>query len=404
MRVLHTSDWHLGQSFYGKSRFEEHQAFLGWLLEQVREHSIDALIVAGDVFDTGTPPSYARALYNQFVVQMQRLACPMFILGGNHDSVAMLAESQSLLSCLNTYVVPNGTSAEQSTFIINDKNGQPGLVLAAVPYLRPRDLIRSEAGQTGQDKQQQLGDAIRDYYHSHYELALAKATELGADAPLPVVMTGHLTTVGATSSESVREIYIGSLDAFNANAFPPASYIALGHIHRGQLVAGSEAIRYSGSPIPLSFDEVSRSKQVLLAHFDEQALVKVESLAVPMYQKLMVVKGLLGEVEAELAKLVAMDESVWVSIALGSDELLSDLQQRLQAQVADSQVQVLQIKRLRSQRQLSAIDTGETLSELSVDEVFSRRLASEPYTEDEQLRLTALFKQVSMAAMEAPEA
>ncbi|MBV7315183.1 exonuclease subunit SbcD [Shewanella sp. NIFS-20-20] len=402
MRVLHTSDWHLGQSFYGKSRFEEHQAFLKWLLEQVREQAIDAVIIAGDIFDTGTPPSYARALYNQFVVQMQQLSCPVFILGGNHDSVAMLAESQSLLSCLNTYVVPCGCEPQDATFIIHDKSGAPGLVLAAVPYLRPRDIMRSEAGQSGLDKQQQLGLAIADYYQHHYDYALAKAQQLGALAPLPVVMTGHLTTVGASSSESVREIYIGSLDAFNAKAFPPASYVALGHIHRGQLVAGSEHIRYSGSPIPLSFDELGRGKQVLIAHFDGQSLERVVSVAVPLFQKLAVIKGQLAEVEVELNKLVAMDESVWVSVVLSSDELISDLQQRLQAQVTDSKVQVLQIKRQRSVRQLTALDTQETLSELSIDEVFQRRLANEPYSDNEQARLTTLFTQVAVAAMETP--
>ena len=92
-RILHTSDWHLGQNFYGKSRANEHQRFLNWLLEQVNEHDIDAVIVAGDIFDTGTPPSYAREMYFDFVVNMHEKNCQLIILAGNHDSVAMLGES-----------------------------------------------------------------------------------------------------------------------------------------------------------------------------------------------------------------------------------------------------------------------------------------------------------------------
>ena len=105
MKILHTSDWHLGQSFFTQSRKYEHQCFLTWLLELIAREQIDALIVAGDIFDTGTPPSYAREMYNQFVVDIHQLGCRLVVLGGNHDSVAMLNESKPLLARLNTYVI-----------------------------------------------------------------------------------------------------------------------------------------------------------------------------------------------------------------------------------------------------------------------------------------------------------
>ncbi|GHK53849.1 hypothetical protein KPZU09_35850 [Klebsiella pneumoniae] len=98
MRLLHTSDWHLGQNFYSKSRAAEHDAFLTWLLDRAQEHEVDAIIVAGDIFDTGSPPSYARELYNRFVVQLQQTGCRLVVLAGNHDSVAMLNESRDILA------------------------------------------------------------------------------------------------------------------------------------------------------------------------------------------------------------------------------------------------------------------------------------------------------------------
>ena len=105
MRIIHTSDWHLGQYFYGKSRANEHQQFLTWLLAQVSIHNIDAIIVAGDIFDTSTPPSYAREMYFDFIAKLHVTDCQLIILAGNHDSVAMLSESQAVLASLSTRVI-----------------------------------------------------------------------------------------------------------------------------------------------------------------------------------------------------------------------------------------------------------------------------------------------------------
>ncbi|HBN4286751.1 TPA: exonuclease subunit SbcC [Escherichia coli O25b:H4-ST131] len=271
MRILHTSDWHLGQNFYSKSREAEHQAFLDWLLETAQAHLVDAIIVAGDVFDTGSPPSYARTLYNRFVVNLQQTGCHLVVLAGNHDSVATLNESRDIMAFLNTTVVASAGHAPQ---ILPRRDGTPGAVLCPIPFLRPRDIITSQAGLNGIEKQQHLLAAITDYYQQHY----ADACKLRGDQPLPIIATGHLTTVGASKSDAVRDIYIGTLDAFPAQNFPPADYIALGHIHRAQLIGGMEHVRYCGSPIPLSFDECGKSKYVHLVTFSNGKLESVENL------------------------------------------------------------------------------------------------------------------------------
>ena len=165
MRILHTSDWHLGQNFYSKSREAEHQAFLDWLLETAQAHQVDAIIVAGDVFDTGSPPSYARTLYNRFVVNLQQTGCHLVVLAGNHDSVATLNESRDIMAFLNTTVVASAGHAPQ---ILPRRDGTPGAVLCPIPFLRPRDIITSQAGLNGIEKQQHLLAAITDYYQQHY--------------------------------------------------------------------------------------------------------------------------------------------------------------------------------------------------------------------------------------------
>lgn len=389
MRILHTSDWHLGQNFYSKSRAAEHEAFLNWLLATAQAQQVDAIIVAGDIFDTGSPPSYARELYNRFVVKLQQTDCHLVVLAGNHDSVATLNESRDILAFLNTTVVA-GSGAPPC--VLNRRDGTPGAIFCPVPFLRPRDVTFSQAGASAREKQQTLQQAITDYYQQQYQQALA----LRGDRPLPIIASGHLTTVGASKSDAVRDIYIGTLDAFPAQNFPPADYIALGHIHRAQKVGGSEHIRYCGSPIPLSFDESGAGKTVNLVRFDQGALQEVTPLAIPVTQQIAVLKGDFASIRDQLAAWQdsAPQPVTWLDIEITSDEYLHSLQRKIQALTVDLPVEVLLVRRSREQRQrMMAGVQRETLSELRVEEVFERRLALETLEETRQQRLHQLFSE-----------
>lgn len=389
MRIIHTSDWHLGQNFYSKSRAAEHSAFLDWLLSIAQQHEVDAIIVAGDIFDTGSPPSYARELYNHFVVQLQQTGCQLVVLAGNHDSVATLNESRDILAFLKTTVVAN---AGHAPFILPLRDGTPGAVFCPVPFLRPRELVTSQAGHSSGEKQQQLLSAISDYYQQQYQQACA----LRGDRPLPIIASGHLTTVGASKSDAVRDIYIGTLEAFPASHFPPVDYIALGHIHRAQLVGGNEHIRYSGSPISLSFDETGKSKSVNLVTFTDGHLTDVSPLTVPVTQPLAVLKGDFASISEQLGQWrdAPSDPVTWLDIEITSDEYLHDIQRKIQAQADDLPVEVLLVRRSRAQRErILAGERRETLSELRVEEVFERRLAQETLEETQQQRLKQLFNE-----------
>lgn len=405
MRIIHTADWHLGQFFYSKSRAAEHQAFLDWLRQQIEQHQVDALIIAGDLFDTGSPPSYAREMFNRFVVALQASQCQLIVLAGNHDSVATLNESRELLACLNTQVITSATpQGEQQVLTLKQRDGTPGALLCAIPYLRPRDILRSQAGQSGREKQQSLLEAIEQHYQHCFAAAEAQRAALGGQ--LPIIATGHLTTVGVTKSDSVRDIYIGTLDAFPAQAFPAADYIALGHIHRAQRIADSDHIRYSGSPIPLSFDELGRDKSVFLLDFST-GLDAVTPLTIPLFQPMQMLKGSLAAIEHQLAafKDNAASLPVWLDIEITTQEHLSDLQRRVEQLTENLPVEVLLVRRSREQRSrsLARLD-NETLSELQVEEVFARRLALEDDLDDEQAaRLTELFR-TTLAALENPAA
>lgn len=399
MKIIHTTDWHLGQSFFTQSRKYEHQCFLSWLLALIAREQIDALIVAGDIFDTGTPPSYAREMYNQFVVDIQQLGCRLVVLGGNHDSVAMLNESKPLLARLNTHVIAStGLELDEQVVELPARNGNPAAILCAVPYIRPRDVLQSQAGESGTDKRQALGEAIKAHYASLYARAVAKRDAAGGE--LPIIATGHLTALGVTKSESTRDIYIGTLEAFAADGFPPADYIALGHIHRPQMVAKSEHIRYSGSPIYLSFDELNSRKQVVMVEFNGAARKSITPVDVPVFQPMTTLTGNLAQLEQDIKSLdTAGDRPTWLCLQVDSDDYLSDLQQRVQAMIDGVNVEVLQLRRVRNkQRQMLSQQKTETLAELTPTEVFEKRLEMEHFDTDEAIaraeRIRGHFAQI----------
>lgn len=387
MRILHTSDWHLGQNFFNKNRRSEHQAFLDWLLETAKENDVNAIIVAGDIFDTSTPPSYARELYNQFVVEANKLGCQLVLLGGNHDSVSVLNESRNLLKYLRADVVANASEEDKEQVIsILDSDGEVGALVCAIPFIRPQDVMHSQSGVKATEKQQQLGEAIKAHYHRLYLEAQSQQRELEAKLgkKVPIIATGHLTALGVTQSESVRDIYIGTLEGFASDAFPPADYIALGHIHRPQIVGKKEHIRYSGSPIPLSFDELKSNKQVVMVEFDSTKPT-ITQIAVPRFQPMASLKGDLPSIEQQLLQFEHSEQPTWLSIEVSEQDFLSDLQQRIADMVKDLNVEVLQLRRARTAaKQVIEQQRTETLSELKPQDVFQRRLDLETLTSEQE--------------------
>ena len=396
MKILHTSDWHLGQYFMMKTREAEHFAFLNWLVDIIKKEKIDALIVAGDIFDSSAPPSYARKLYSDFIVKLQTSDCKqLIIVSGNHDSVAVLNESKSLLNALNVSVLA-GLSEDLSEHLLTLKNKsqQEAAVVCALPFLRAKDVMSSEFGLSAEKKQLNLQQGIENTYQKMYQLAQDRC----ADKKLPIIATGHLTTVGCSVSESERDIYIGTLGAFPASLFPDFDYIALGHLHRAQKVQKSEHIRYSGSPIALSFDETKHDKQVMIVEFTEKSTVTVTPFNVPNFQQLQVISGDLDSVCKQLSDLKESEKqkSIWVEVKLKQAFYVSDVQTQLNSLVADSPIEILKISspQINENSQWQETDVT-TLDALTPIELFQHRLQCEDnLSEQQQVDLSRLFAQV----------
>ncbi|WP_228254708.1 exonuclease SbcCD subunit D C-terminal domain-containing protein [Halarcobacter bivalviorum] len=390
MKVLHTSDWHLGQNFMGKSREEEHKAFFSWLLETIKENQIDLLLVSGDIFDTGTPPNYALELYYNFLKQLsgQESLKTTIITAGNHDSVSTLKAPKQLLEALNVHVVVNGDEDENIIIPIKE-DGEIKAIVCAVPYLRDSVIRQSLAGETVKDKEKLANAGIKSYYENAYK----KAKELNhtSTKSAPIIAMGHLTTVGSRTSESERDIYIGgTLDIGGDYLGSLFDYVALGHLHINQKVS-SNHVRYSGSPIPLSFSESKNTQKVNLVTISD--FVEVEELEIPQKRKLQVIKGNLETIKDELKKV--KDKTTWIEVHIKDDNpMFANTQVREEATKLD--LTILAVKIEKSEKQLRAKELKAiSLEELSVNDVFEKRLEQENIEDKEfKEQLTLCFSQI----------
>ncbi|MGA0767351.1 MAG: exonuclease subunit SbcD [bacterium] len=303
MRILHTSDWHLGQKLCNLERFAEHDFFLEHLLQLIREQQVDCLLHAGDIFDTANPPNQALRQYFNFLRRLhEETNCRQAILvGGNHDSVLTLQAPQRLLEVLQVHVV-GGLPADPAEQLIpiQGADGEEALV-CAVPFLRDADLRNILPGESYEARQQRLREGIATHYQKLAQLA-APWKQRGQF----VCATGHLFVATGQSSDSEKEIHIGLQDRFPVADFPDFfDYLALGHLHRPQRVAGMNHVRYSGSPLPLSFSERQDSKSVLLLEVEKGTLQQVRELPLPIPRRLL---RLQGTVEEVCEKLQALEE------------------------------------------------------------------------------------------------
>ena len=379
MKILHTSDWHIGQKFMGKSREEEHKAFLSWLYETIKKENIDVLIVAGDIFDTGNPPNYALELYYNFLKELFSIKnLYVIITAGNHDSISTLKASKQLLEYMNVHVITSGEENENELIPIYKEDKLQGVV-CAVPFLRDSVVRKAISGQTISQKESSLNDGIKQHYIDVYE----KAITLTKENNLPIIATGHLTTVGSRTSESERDIYIGgTLDIGSDFLGKYFDYVALGHLHINQSV-GCNHVRYSGSPIPLSFSEANQRKRVNIVEFsnvEDKTKIEVKEIEIPQYRKLQVLKGNLESVKNELKQIE--DKTTWCEIHL-NDENPMFANQALREYAQEQELIILAIKIDKSEQKLEASELKVTsLDELVPQDVFKRRLEIEELEDD----------------------
>lgn len=400
MKILHTSDWHLGQRFINQERSEEHRLALEWLLRTIREREIEVLLVAGDVFDTGTPSNTALRQYYEFLTRLV-YDCPhcrqVIIVGGNHDSPATLNAPKALLENLNVRVVgcaqrdvEGNLEAAEEIVELRSAHGEVCGAVAAVPFLRDRDLKYAHAGETATEREAALREGIRGHY-----LALRDVLQPYHAQGLPLIACGHLYAAGASLGDSEQEIHIGNLGRIAASHFPPEfAYVALGHLHKAQRVGGTEHIRYCGSLLPLSFAEAATPKVVLVAEFDGPHLARVVPVEIPVSRKLVRFQGKPAAVLEQIHAYDCTTEALspWAEVVLDLDGPEPHADAELRAAAAKRSLQLLKIVLNHSAGDTEQEPDILDLNEFQPLDVF-RRLCRDKNLADEQVvQLEADFR------------
>jgi exonuclease SbcD len=376
MKFLHTSDWHLGRSLYGRRRYEEFAAFLDWLAEQIEEQCVDALLVVGDIFDTSTPSNQAQTLYYRFLCKVANSCCRnIVVIAGNHDSPTFLNAPKELLRTMNVHVIGAMTEhPEDEIIVLMDKQNKPEAIVCAIPYLRDKDIRTVEAGETLEDKSLKLIEGLRNHYADVCAIAEQKQKQLG---DIPIVALGHLFTAGGkiVEGDGVRDLYIGSLAHIHADVFPACvDYLALGHLHVAQRVGAKDHLRYSGSPIPMGFGEANQEKKVILVDLDAQDRIIAE-LPIPCFQVLERISGSLQVIAERIEVLKQLESNAWLEIVYTGSDLVGNLRELMEDSLNGTAMEIRRIKnRMLTDRVISRISDDETLDDLDAHDVFVRCL------------------------------
>jgi len=409
MKILHTSDWHIGRLLYSQKRYAEFNAFLDWLVDQITKNQIDVLIVAGDIFDTTTPSNRAQSLYYQFLSKMSQTPCQhVVVIGGNHDSASFLNAPRELLSALNVSVVGAMTDElEDEILMLKNDQQEVEAIIVAVPYLRDRDIRKVDFSESIDDKQSKLIAGIKHHYIAVCELAESKRLALENSEAIPIIATGHLFAVGRglkenaplstdLTGEGVRDLYVGNLAYVGANTFPETvDYVALGHLHVPQKVAGLDHIRYCGSPLPMGFGEANQQKIVNVVEFDGNKLPLIGDIKIPCFQKVQRIKGTLEEILAEIKTLKAVNSDAWLEITYTGNEIVTELRSKITSEIEESDLKVLIVKNNKIySHTLNATVELETLASLSEEGVFQRCLDQNNIDTNEQTLLMDAYRQI----------
>jgi exonuclease SbcD len=404
MKLLHTSDWHIGRALYGRKRYAEFEAFLNWLAELIEERDIDVLLVSGDVFDNTTPSNRAQELYYSFLCRVA--ASPnrhVVVTAGNHDSPSFLNAPKELLKFLNVHVV--GCASDPPTdelIVLSGPDQEPRLIVCAIPYLRDRDIRIAEAGESIEDKERKIIEGIRTHYRMVCDLAEQKRALL--EKTVPIVAMGHLFAAGGQTvdGDGVRELYIGTLAQVRSDVFPESiDYLALGHLHVPQRVSGSDFIRYCGSPLPIGFGEAQQEKSVVLVEFSGN-LPTVTNVSVPRFQVLKTLRGDWQTIAGGIDGLKSEGSTAWLEIVYEGDEIAGSLRELLDEAVEGTGLEILRVKNNRVlELAMKGMDTEKTLDDLDVTDVFKRCLESHEVPEEQHPALLSAYQEIIVSLNEA---
>ncbi|MBN2666897.1 MAG: exonuclease SbcCD subunit D C-terminal domain-containing protein [Bacteroidales bacterium] len=397
IRILQTSDLHIGKRLYEKELAEDQQLFFEWLTNIIESEKIDSLIIPGDIFDVANPSSESRKMYYELLVRLSRLKCKVIIAGGNHDSPSMLEAPGELLRELDIHVTGGlpDDPGEMLT-LVKEADGYPGLVIASVPFIRDADLRRHAPEESYEDRLESIRAGIIRIYS---DIAV-RCEKLYPG--IPAIAMGHFYVLGGTLSESERDIQVGNLAAIEAGKLPSYfSHYALGHLHNPQSPDGARKIHYSGSPVKLSFSERDNTNRVLIYTL-EKGKTTVTSVPVPPARNLIKLTGTVSAIKEELNRLTPGNRLLTTLIELDATEENEDPAKRseLETLVNEFSMETMEIikSRIRFLNKTSGTadiyDAGTSIEELEPSEVFERKMENDNLDENTVIMLKEAFAEL----------
>ena len=400
LRILHTSDWHIGKKLKEHERLDEFRKFFEWLGDTVSNENIDVLLVSGDIFDSINPSIEAQEIYYSFLAETSGKLCGhVIIISGNHDSAPFIDAPSSVMRRCNVHVI-GSASEDPSDEIITLKNsdGKTELIVCAVPFLHDKDLRTVNEGEGFDDIDTQIKTGIV----RHYESVLRTARELRGSDDVPIIAMGHLfLEAGKTlNGEGEHSLYVGTAAKVGSDIFTDdIAYTALGHLHSPQKI-GRADIRYSGSPIALTFGELGVQKSVSIVDFDGKNFAGVREIPVPVFQRMERVSGNWQEIESSIMKLACLDESVWLEVTYSGSEQITNLQESLDKLIKPCpNLEVLSVidemnYRNDSETEISAGLNGRTLDDIEPVKMLQSLMKIKDTPEDKQPELERLYRQI----------
>jgi DNA repair protein SbcD/Mre11 len=403
MKILHTSDWHLGATLAGRKRYDEGEKFLDWLIQIIIQERIETLIVAGDIFDSGNPSNKALEQYYRFLGRAGKSGCNHIVItAGNHDSPSLLAAPRELLMALDIHVIGSVTdNPADEVIILHDQDNNPGLIICAVPFLRDRDIRLSEAGESFEEKQQAHISGIRAHYQDICNIAEEKRVHYSS--ALPIIATGHLFAAGGTTlaDDGVRDLSIGTLIRIGADAFPDSiDYLALGHLHQSQMVHGNPNRRYSGAPLMMGFGESEREKVVVLVDISPERQVRTQDIPVPPSRSLLQLRGDAEQIRESLGELRFSGKPAWVEIIMTDPHAGPSIRDEFHQMVEGSVIDVLKVRNEGSSSTTIPRVSDENLEDLNPVEVFRRCLDAGDVAQEHREDLMIAYQEILADLME----
>ena len=396
MKILHTADWHIGKILHKRSLQDEFILFSEWLLDTIKEESIELLLISGDVFDLANPSAKDRRLYYQLLRNLNELNIQIVITGGNHDSVGLLNAPKEILDVLNVHVIGGALDTIEDELIPIKNEAGEALIIAAVPFLRDKDLRNAETDELYKNRT----EAIREGIKKHYQI-LANVCE-DKYKGIPSIAMGHLYAIGADPSDSERDIHVGNAAAIDASIFSGFDYVALGHIHRPQIIGKNEMVRYSGSPIALSFSEKKDIKSVVIIELQDGKFSSPEIVVVPKFRELKKIAGDYSQVTEALKNYkpdfplvsfveLEINEAEFSPLMLAKVE---DLKLSYQESLDFTILKGRTIFKAGTKDTSDLFESGANIEDLKTTDVFSKRLESENLSVEQIAGLTDAFIEI----------